>query len=95
MSEGEEAMGETRILHPVFICGGESDTARQRDRENRCPSVLHDWPLPRGYVDAETEAMWRLRNGWRNPRCHDCEMFGWVAGKTTAEHVRRPVEVSA
>ena len=89
MSERKNVLG-SNVLHPVFICGGESGTGRHRDLTNRCPSVLHDWPPPLGYSDAEDEAMWRLRNHWKNPRCPDCETFGWVPGKITDAHVRRP-----
>lgn len=57
-----------RVTGAVYICGGEVGTDRVRDRRNDCegcPSHLHDWPLPQGYVDASVEAGWRLRNGWR------------------------------
>ncbi len=80
----------------VYICGGQRGTARTRDplRDlDGCPNTLHDWPLPTGYGDAADEAGWRLRNHWRNVRCPECKRYGWIAGKLTDDHVRRPVEV--
>ena len=79
----------------TYVCGGESGTARSRDRRNDlggCPNELHDWPLPEGYTDADLEAHWRLRNRWSNPRCAECRKFGWRPGKLTELHIRRPAD---
>lgn len=79
----------------TYVCGGESGTARSRDRRNDlagCPNDLHDWPPPEGYTDAAVEAGWRLRNRWSNPRCPDCKRFGWRPGKLTELHIRRPAD---
>ena len=81
------------MMRGLIICGGQRGTANQRDPNNDhdgCPSPLHDWPLPSGYCDAADEAGWRLRNGWRNPRCSQCKKYGWSPGKLTDVHVRRP-----
>ena len=77
------------VRRPVFICGGDVGTAHRR--EDDCPNTLRDWPLPTGYVDADVEAHWRLRNRWSNVRCPDCRLYGWRPGKLTDAHVRRPV----
>ena len=80
-----------------IICGGGSGTGSRRDPSNDldgCPNALHDWPLPSGYVDADIEAHWRLRNRWTNKRCPDCRKYGWLPGKLTELHVRRPAEVA-
>lgn len=58
----------------VFLCGGD-ETPGERDE---CPNVLHDFPLPNGYVDASEVAARRLRQHWRNTRCPDCGLYGWM-----------------
>lgn len=61
----------------MFICGGDFTPATRTD----CPNPLHNWPLARGYVDASNQAARRLRTGWTNTHCKDCELYGWTPGK--------------
>lgn len=42
-----------------------------------CPHVLHDWPLPDGYVEADEVALSRVAQGWRQRQCPDCHLWGW------------------
>jgi len=77
----------------AIICGGEIGTSRQRDTD--CPSDLHDWPEPRGYVDFFEEMSWRSRNGWHSAKCRACGKYGWRPGKLTEAHVRRPLVVTS
>lgn len=73
----------------VFICGIDMTPERRGD----CPNVLHDWPLPSGFGAADETAHRRLRNGWRNLRCPECGLYGWVEGRKRAEgDVRVPAE---
>jgi len=65
----------------VYICGGD-DRPGPRDT---CPNTLHDWPLPAGYTDAAQAAGSRLRRGWVNKRCPDCQLYGWVPGRLNGE----------
>lgn len=64
---------------PIFICGGDYDRLKTR---GDCPNVLHDWPLPAGYVEASEQANRRLqhRQGWKNARCPECGLYGWKPG---------------
>lgn len=61
---------------PVFICGGDESPGTRDD----CPNRLHDHPLPDGYCDAHDVAMRRIRRGWSNTRCPDCNLYGWTPG---------------
>lgn len=76
-------------MNATYICGGRTGTGPKREAD--CPSPLHDWPEPTGYVDATVEADWRLRNGWSNKRCPDCGRYGWQPGKRTVAHQQRGV----
>ncbi len=62
----------------TFICGGDFTALQPR---GDCSNALHDWPLPSGYVDASDMAAARLQQGWSNPRCPDCRLFGWLPGR--------------
>lgn len=67
----------------TYICGGdETPGARGTD----CPNLVHDHPLPNGYVDASLVAGRRLANGWRNPTCPDCQTHGWIPPAPTTPH---------
>lgn len=61
-----------------FLCGGDM---RPGPRETDCPDPLHDFPLPRGYVDAHEEAMSRLNRRWTSKRCGLCGLYGWLPGE--------------
>ena len=65
----------------AFICGGDLTSGPRDD----CPNVLHDFPLPAGYVDASEAAEKRLRHRWRNARCPDCGLYGWRPGDPTGD----------
>lgn len=65
---------------PTFICGGDYG---RLDPRSECPNVLHDWPLPAGYVDASEVAAARLRNRWGNKKCSECGLYGWTPGRQT------------
>lgn len=58
------------------ICGGD---LRSGPRD-ACPSVLHDFPLPDGYVDAAEAAERRIRRRWASAECRDCGLYGWQPG---------------
>jgi hypothetical protein len=59
----------------TYLCGGdETPGARGTD----CPSVLHDHPLPDGYIDASEVASSRLYWRWANTRCGACGLYGWA-----------------
>lgn len=77
----------------VFLCGGDLAPG---PRGTDCPSPLHDWPLPAGYVDAGEVAARRLRKRWGNRRCSVCGVFGWTPGDDARQEDRRPpvVEVA-
>jgi hypothetical protein len=60
----------------VFLCGGNFDHLLPR---GDCLNVLHDWPLPAGYIEAGEVAGARLRARWANKRCPDCGLYGWTA----------------
>lgn len=62
----------------TYICGG--DYASLQDRES-CLSPQHNWPLPRGYVDACEMAANRIAHGWANSRCPECGVYGWAPGR--------------
>lgn len=47
-------------------------------RKTECPNILHDWPLPTGYVAASMTADARLANGWNNVKCQECGLYGWI-----------------
>lgn len=61
----------------MYLCGGDFNNL---DPRSECPNVLHDWPLPRGYVDASEVAGARIAAGWSNRRCPDCGLYGWAPG---------------
>jgi hypothetical protein len=61
-------------------------------RSTDCPDILHDWPLPSGYIAASDTADARLRAGWRNKKCPQCERYGWEPGRHVAG--TRPVHVT-
>ena len=65
----------------AFICGGDLTSGPRDD----CPNVLHDFPLPAGYVDASEAAEKRLRHRWHNARCPDCGLYGWRPGDPTGD----------
>jgi hypothetical protein len=72
----------TRRLHnQVYLCGG---NYRPGPR-GACPNVVHDWPLPAGYVDAATVAEGRLRRRWTNAQCDQCGLYGWIPGRINPE----------
>lgn len=74
-----------------ILCGG---NLRPGDRE-ACPNVLHDYPLPEGYVDAAEVAARRLAHRWSNRRCPQCGLYGWQPGRPLgdASDTRVPFEV--
>lgn len=59
----------------IYLCGGDD---RPGPRGTDCPSTLHDHPLPAGYVDAHEAAASRLYKRWKNVRCKDCGIYGWI-----------------
>lgn len=65
----------------TYICGGDYRPGTR----DVCPNRLHDWPLPKGYVDADEVAHSRLRRRWRNRQCPDCGKYGWVPGVINSE----------
>lgn len=82
-------------MNGLIVCGGDAGTASVRDPNHDldgCVHALHDWPCPGGYTDHAIEAGWRLRNHWRQARCPLCHLYGWVPGKLTDQHVRRPAK---
>lgn len=62
----------------VRICGGDFAALQER---GSCGNSLHNWPLPRGYVDASEMAASRLSIGWSNTRCPECGIYGWAPGR--------------
>lgn len=73
----------------IYICGG--DFGRLESRGD-CPNMLHDWPLPAGYVDASEVAAARIAAQWSNRRCPNCGLYGWAPGnqKPNTHPVRVP-----
>lgn len=73
----------------LYLCGGD---LRPGPRAESCPNVIHDWPLPSGYIDASEVAASRLRRGWANVACPDCARYGWRPGSKIdpASDVRVP-----
>lgn len=65
----------------IYICGGDF---RPGPRD-ACPDAVHDWPLPRGYVDAWEVAESRLRRGWQNLACSRCGLYDWIPGRINKE----------
>lgn len=63
-----------------YICGG--NYARLEPR-GECPNLLHDYPLPAGYVDAHEVAQARIANRWSNRKCPQCGLHGWAPGRIT------------
>jgi hypothetical protein len=76
----------------TYICGGDFRPGPRSD----CPNVLHDYPLPRGYVDSFEVAERRLRKRWYSKRCPDCKLYGWIPGQPLGDEsdarVPAPVE---
>ena len=64
-------------MRHTIVCGGD---LRQAPRDT-CPDPLHDWPLPKGYIDANEVATERLHRGWRQRRCRRCRLVGWIPGR--------------
>jgi hypothetical protein len=64
-----------------------------QQRGTSCPNTLHDWPLPIGYIAASDTAAVRLRARWRNNKCPDCGLYGWIPGQHKPG--TRPVHVTA
>lgn len=70
----------------IHLCGGDY----RPEPRSACPSPVHDWPLPHGYVDADEVAHSRLNRGWKSAQCSRCGLYGWQAGRinpTTDHHV--------
>lgn len=65
----------------AYVCGGDF---RPGPRDT-CPDPVHDWPLPRGYVDADEVASARLSRRWTNARCERCGLYGWRPGRINPE----------
>lgn len=59
----------------VIICGLDETPG---PREEECENRIHNYPLPSGYTSAFEVAGRRLRRGWKNPRCPDCGIYGWI-----------------
>ena len=55
----------------------ENDTPGPRDE---CPNALHDYPLPSGYLDEHRVASERISNSWKQKKCPDCKIYGWIKG---------------
>jgi hypothetical protein len=72
----------------TFLCGGYYE---RRQPRGDCPSTLHDWPLPSGYVEASEVADARLRARWANKKCPECGLYGWAPGNKRAG--THPVQV--
>lgn len=73
----------------IYLCGGD---LRPGPR-GVCPDPVHDYPLPRGYVDASDVAHARLRRQWSNTRCPVCGLYGWRPGRINTEtDIRVPAE---
>lgn len=66
----------------TFICGGDETPG---PRGTTCDNVFHNYPLPSGYTDASEVAARRLRRGWKNPRCPDCGIYGWIPSLRDAD----------
>lgn len=81
-----EAMSGRR--YAIYLCGGDYNRLEPR---RDCPNVLHDWPLPAGYVEASDVADARIRAQWSNKRCPDCGLHGWAPGNKRSS--TRPVRV--
>lgn len=60
-----------------------------------CPNELHDYPLPAGYGDASEAAERRIRRGWSNRRCPQCQLYGWQPGRATGDPCDEPVPATA
>jgi len=65
------------MTYRIHLCGGDY---RPGPRGN-CPDPVHDWPLPRGYIDATEVAAQRLNRRWRNVPCGQCGLYGWIPGR--------------
>jgi hypothetical protein len=65
------------MTYRIYLCGGDM---RPGPRETDCPDLLHDFPLPSGYIEASEEAGSRLSRGWSNTRCGRCGRYGWAPG---------------
>lgn len=65
----------------IYVCGGDLRPGPRVD----CPSSLHDWPLPTGYVDAAEVASGRLSRQWSNRKCQRCGLYGWQPGRIKPE----------
>lgn len=78
-----------RRRYAIYLCGGDYNHLEPR---GDCPNVLHDWPLPAGYVDASEVAEARIAARWSNRKCPDCGLYGWAPGRQTpsAHAVRVP-----
>lgn len=83
-------MARRKTFPKIFVCGGNYERLQAR---SGCPNVLHDFPLPDGYVEASEVADARLRARWRNPRCADCGLYGWVPSAATPPSTH-PVRVT-
>ena len=69
----------------IILCGSSRPGPR-----DPCPDPVHDWPEPGGYVSASEVAGARLRRGWHNVPCGQCDLYGWRPGRidpTTDHHV--------
>lgn len=80
-----------QLRNQVFVCVSDY---RPGPRDT-CPNAVHNWPLPRGYVDAADVAEGRLRHGWHNVPCEECDLYGWVPGRINPEtdhHVPAPTQ---
>lgn len=62
------------MKYRVYVCGG-NETPGPREA---CPNVLHNYPLPEGYNDAAEVAGRRLNRGWKQKRCPQCNIYGWI-----------------
>jgi hypothetical protein len=78
MRQENQAHKEIMPDTTVFICGGNYAHLEPR---GDCPNSLHDWPLPNGYVDGCEMADARLRYRWKNVKCPDCSLYGWLPGE--------------
>jgi hypothetical protein len=67
--------------YAIHLCGGDY---RPGPRD-ACPSSVHDWPLPVGYVDSFEVAEGRINRQWRNVYCRQCGLYGWVPGRISPE----------
>jgi len=65
----------------VYLCGGDLRSGPRVP----CLNILHDFPLPSGYVDAGEAAARRVQRGWLNKRCPQCHLYGWEPGRPTGD----------